>query len=44
MVYKTPYAKNPFDTVTDEELEEYKKVVERKQKGESCKFGSVLQV
>lgn len=35
MVYKTPYAKNPFDTVTDEELEEYKKVVERKQKGES---------
>jgi adducin len=37
MVYKTPYAKNPFDTITDEELEEYKKVVERKQKGESCK-------
>ncbi|KAJ4451483.1 hypothetical protein ANN_02946 [Periplaneta americana] len=35
MVYKTPYAKNPFDTITDEELEEYKKVVERKQKGES---------
>lgn len=35
MVYKTPYAKNPFDTVTDEEIEEYKKVVERKQKGES---------
>nr|CAD7392009.1 unnamed protein product [Timema cristinae] len=37
MVYKTPYAKNPFDTITDEELEEYKKVIERKQKGESCK-------
>nr|CAD7259337.1 unnamed protein product [Timema shepardi] len=35
MVYKTPYAKNPFDTITDEELEEYKKVIERKQKGES---------
>jgi len=35
MVYKTPYAKNPFDTITDEELEEYKKVVEKKQKGES---------
>ncbi|XP_047109927.1 protein hu-li tai shao isoform X2 [Schistocerca piceifrons] len=35
LVYKTPYAKNPFDTVTDEELEEYKKVVERKQRGES---------
>jgi hypothetical protein len=37
MVYKTPYAKNPFDTITDDELEEYKKIVERKQKGESCK-------
>ncbi|GLH07474.1 Protein hu-li tai shao [Gryllus bimaculatus] len=32
LVYKTPYAKNPFDTITDEELEEYKKVVERKQR------------
>jgi adducin len=40
MVYKTPYAKNPFDTITDEELEEYKKVVERKQKGESCRYRS----
>lgn len=44
MVYKTPYAKNPFDTITDEELEEYKKVVERKQKGESCKYGPVSQI
>lgn len=44
MVYKTPYAKNPFDTITDEELEEYKKVVERKQKGESCKYGPVTQI
>uniref|UniRef100_A0A1B6DYA7 Uncharacterized protein n=1 Tax=Clastoptera arizonana TaxID=38151 RepID=A0A1B6DYA7_9HEMI len=34
-VYKTPYAKNPFDAVTDQELEDYKKVVIRKQKGES---------
>ncbi|XP_044737233.1 protein hu-li tai shao isoform X2 [Chrysoperla carnea] len=34
MVYKTPYAKNPFDAVTDEELDEYKKVVERKARGE----------
>lgn len=38
LVYKTPYAKNPFDTITDEEIEEYKKVVERKQRGESCKL------
>lgn len=33
-VYKSPYAKNPFDSVTDEELDEYKKVVEKKSKGE----------
>lgn len=33
-VYKTPYAKNPFDSITDEELEEYKKIVEKKQRGE----------
>ncbi|XP_014254991.1 protein hu-li tai shao isoform X14 [Cimex lectularius] len=33
-VYKTPYAKNPFDCVSDQELEEYKKVVTRRQKGE----------
>ena len=34
MMYKSPYAKNPFDSVTDEELDEYKKVVEKKAKGE----------
>ncbi|XP_030759320.1 protein hu-li tai shao isoform X2 [Sitophilus oryzae] len=34
MVYKSPYAKNPFDSVTDEELEDYKKVVEKKSRGE----------
>ncbi|XP_050312937.1 protein hu-li tai shao isoform X2 [Anthonomus grandis grandis] len=34
MVYKSPYAKNPFDCVTDEELEDYKRVVEKKSKGE----------
>lgn len=37
MVYKTPYAKNPFDAVTDQELDQYKKDVERKQKGDPCK-------
>lgn len=36
MVYKTPYAKNPFDAVTDQELDQYKKDVERKQKGDPC--------
>nr|CAH7728477.1 unnamed protein product [Callosobruchus chinensis] len=33
-VYKAPYAKNPFDCITDEELDEYKKVVEKKTKGD----------
>jgi adducin len=37
MVYKTPYAKNPFDQISDAEIEKYKKDVERKQRGESCK-------
>lgn len=36
-MYKSPYAKNPFDSVTDEELDEYKKVVEKKTRGE-CKL------
>ncbi|XP_014280325.1 protein hu-li tai shao isoform X6 [Halyomorpha halys] len=33
-VYKSPYAKNPFDSVSEQELEEYKNVVTRKQKGD----------
>lgn len=37
-VYKSPYAKNPFDSVSEQELEEYKNVVTRKQKGDYCKF------
>jgi adducin len=36
-VYKTPYAKNPFDSVTDDEIKEYKRTVERKRAGD-CKF------
>ena len=35
-VYKTPYAKNPFDSVTDDELKEYKRTVEKKRAGD-CK-------
>ncbi|KAK7081830.1 hypothetical protein SK128_021656, partial [Halocaridina rubra] len=34
VVYKTPYAKNPFDSVTDKELDEYRNLVERKQRGD----------
>jgi adducin len=33
-VYKAPYAKNPFDAVTDDEINEYKKTVERKRHGD----------
>ncbi|CAL8078267.1 unnamed protein product [Orchesella dallaii] len=34
VVYKTPYAKNPFDSVTNEDIEEYKQEVQRKQRGD----------
>lgn len=34
-VYKAPYAKNPFDSVTDDELNEYKKTVEKKRQGDN---------
>jgi adducin len=37
-VYKTPYAKNPFEAISDQEIEDYKKVITRKQRGESCKL------
>lgn len=33
LVYRTPYAKNPFDSVSDQEIEEYKRQVEISQKG-----------
>lgn len=36
-VYKAPYAKNPFDCVTDDELNDYKKTVERKRHGD-CEY------
>merc|ERR1712113_252093 len=32
MVYKSPYAKNPFDMVSNEELEEYKRIINNKTK------------
>lgn len=36
-VYKAPYAKNPFDCVTDDEINDYKKTVERKRHGD-CEY------
>lgn len=38
-VYKTPYAKNPFDSVTDDELKEYKRTVDKKRAGD-CNYPS----
>lgn len=40
-VYKTPYAKNPFDNISDLELEEYKRLVERKQRGEEVPYEEI---
>uniref|UniRef100_A0A2P2HWC0 Protein hu-li tai shao-like n=2 Tax=Hirondellea gigas TaxID=1518452 RepID=A0A2P2HWC0_9CRUS len=34
IVYKTPYAKNPFDSVSDQELDDYKMMIEKKQRGD----------
>jgi len=34
-VFKSPYAKNPFDSVSTEELEEYKRIIDRKNKGDA---------
>jgi len=34
-VFKSPYAKNPFDSVSNDELEEYKRIIDRKQRGET---------
>ncbi|KAH9528991.1 adducin 1-like protein hts isoform X4 [Dermatophagoides farinae] len=34
-VYRSAYAKNPFDGVTEEELMEYRNLIERKQRGEN---------
>lgn len=38
VVYKSAYAKNPFDSVTDEDLDEYKRVIEKTHRGESRKY------
>merc|ERR1711874_553767 len=34
-VFKSPYAKNPFDSVSNDELEEYKRIIDKKQRGET---------
>ena len=40
-VYKSPYAKNPFDNISAEELQEYKRIIDSKNRndqGESSLF------
>lgn len=41
-VYKAPYAKNPFDSVTDDELNEYKKNISKRSHGGDCKLISIF--
>lgn len=40
-VYKTAYAKNPFDNISEVELEEYKRLVSRKQRGEEVPYEEI---
>lgn len=40
-VYKAVYAKNPFDNISDAELEEYKRLVERRQRGEEVPYEEI---
>merc|ERR1719356_66556 len=42
-VFKSPYAKNPFDSVSNEELEEYKRIIDKKNKGEVSPASPVLE-
>merc|ERR1712123_430120 len=42
-VFKSPYAKNPFDSVSNEELEEYKRIINKKNHGESGPTSPVLE-
>merc|ERR1719483_1167056 len=42
-VFKSPYAKNPFDSVSNEELEEYKRIIDKKTKGEVSPTSPVLE-
>lgn len=42
MVYKSAYSKNPFEGVTDKEIEEYKQYVAKKQRGEPGKLVELI--
>lgn len=40
-MYKLPYAKNPFDQVTEEDLDQYKREIEMKGRAQSSERGEV---
>merc|ERR1711874_364693 len=42
-IFKSPYAKNPFDSVSNEELEEYKRIINKKNQGDSSPTSPVLE-
>jgi len=42
-VFKSPYAKNPFDSVSNEELEEYKRIINKKNQGDASPASPVLE-
>lgn len=42
-VYSAPYARNPFDHVTDNELDEYKRAIENKRRGNDCKCAHLVE-
>ena len=44
VVFNAPYAKNPFDSVSDAEIDEYKRVVDKKSRGESSKFMRLIKI
>jgi len=43
-MYKTYYAPNPFDNITEEEVEEYKEEIHRKTRGGICFFSTQFVV
>ena len=43
-VFRSAYAKNPFDNVTDDELREYQRVVDAKSRNGECSSCSIERV
>ena len=42
-VFRSAYAKNPFDNVTDDELREYQRVVDAKSRNGECSSCSIVE-